>query len=48
MKSKEKITEENIVISSNNVMRIQECHLFLTHYLAELIEKKLTSQRIVC
>ena len=42
-----KLTDEHIVISSNNVMRIQECHLFLTHYLAELIEKKLTSQKIV-
>jgi D-sedoheptulose 7-phosphate isomerase len=42
-----KLTDEYIVISSNNVMRIQECHLFLTHYLAELIEKKLISQKIV-
>ena len=37
-----KLTAEHIVVPSNNVMRIQESHLFLTHYLAELIEKKLS------
>ena len=38
-----KLSSEHIVVPSNNVMRIQESHLFLTHYLAELIEKKLSS-----
>ena len=42
-----KLSSEHIIVPSNNVMRIQECHLFLTHYLAELIEKKLISQKIV-
>ena len=40
-----KLIEEHIIIPSNNVMRIQEGHLFLTHYLAELIEEKLTLHR---
>ena len=38
-----KLTAEHIVVPSINVMRIQENHLFLTHYLAELIEKKLST-----
>lgn len=38
-----KLSSECVVAPSNNVMRIQESHLFLTHYLAELIEKKLSS-----
>ena len=38
-----KLSSEHIIVPSNNVMRIQESHLFLTHYLAELIEKKLSS-----
>ena len=38
-----KLSSECVVVPSNNVMRIQESHLFLTHYLAELIEKKLSS-----
>ncbi len=38
-----KLSSEQIVIQSNNVMRIQESHLFLTHYLADLIEKRLAS-----
>ncbi len=42
-----KLTAEHIVVPSNNVMRIQESHLFLTHYLAELIEKKLSSHKNV-
>ena len=40
-----KLIEEHIIVPSNNVMRIQESHLFLTHYLAELIEKKLNLYR---
>lgn len=38
------LSSEHIVVPSNNVMRIQESHLFLTHYLADLIEKRLSSQ----
>ena len=37
-----KKTMEHLVVPSNNIMRIQESHLFLTHYMAELIEKKLS------
>ena len=33
-------SDEKIIIPSNNVMRIQESHLFLSHYLSEQIEKK--------
>ena len=33
-------SDEKIIIPSNNVMRIQEAHLFLSHYLSEQIEKK--------
>ena len=40
-----KLLEEHIIVPSNNVMRIQESHLFLTHYLAELIEEKLNLHR---
>tara|TARA_Y100000996_G_scaffold406208_1_gene382296 strand:+ start:236 stop:826 length:591 start_codon:yes stop_codon:yes gene_type:complete len=40
-----KLIEEHVIVPSNNVMRIQESHLFLTHYLAELIEKKLILHR---
>tara|TARA_A100001011_G_C14309309_1_gene844768 strand:- start:1911 stop:2498 length:588 start_codon:yes stop_codon:yes gene_type:complete len=39
------ISENNIIIPSNNVMRIQESHLFLSHYLAEQIEKKLFTSK---
>lgn len=39
-----KISKNNIIVQSNNVMRIQECHLFLTHYLVLLVEKKLSSR----
>ena len=39
------ITSECIIVPSSNVMRIQESHLFLTHYLAELIEKKISSNK---
>ena len=35
------LSDKSIVISSNDIMRIQESHLFLSHYLAEQIEKKL-------
>ena len=41
--SAKQLSSEHVVVPSNNVMRIQECHLFLTHYLAELIEIKLSS-----
>lgn len=39
-----KYSKNNIIVPSNNVMRIQECHLFLTHYLVLLIERKLSSR----
>ena len=44
----QKLIEEHVIVPSNNVMRIQESHLFLTHYLAELIEKKLILHRNDC
>ena len=38
-------TDKHIIVPSRNVMRIQESHLFLSHYLAELIEKNLLSKK---
>lgn len=31
----------NLIIPSNNTARIQECHIFLGHYIFEQVEKKL-------
>ena len=38
------LSDEYLIVPSKNVMRIQESHLFLTHYLAEQIEKNLYSK----
>ena len=38
-------TDKHIIVPSRNVMRIQESHLFLSHYLAEVIEKNLLSKK---
>ena len=35
------LSDKYLIIPSKDVMRIQEAHLFLTHYLAEQIEKNL-------
>ena len=32
-------------VPSNNTMRIQECHLFIEHVIAELVEKELFSEQ---
>ena len=35
------LSDLSLVISSNNTARIQECHLFLGHYILSEVEKKL-------
>ena len=35
------LSDINLIISSNDVARIQECHLFLGHYIFSEVEKKL-------
>ncbi len=34
-----KICKEKIIVPSNNVARIQECHIFLGHFIFECLEK---------
>lgn len=36
-----KYCDLNIVVNSNNVARIQECHIFLGHYIFDQVENKL-------
>lgn len=33
-----KISDINLIVPSNNVARIQECHIFLGHYILEKVE----------
>mgnify|MGYP001204417211 FL=1 len=33
-----KICNKHLIISSNNTARIQECHIFLGHFILEKIE----------
>ena len=35
------LSDINLIVSSNDVARIQECHLFLGHYIFSEVEKKL-------
>ena len=35
------LIDSSVIISSNNTARIQECHLFLGHYILSEVEKKL-------
>ena len=35
------LSDSSVIISSNNTARIQECHLFLGHYILSEVEKKL-------
>ena len=41
-----KITNKSLVISSNNTARIQECHIFLGHFILEKVEDFLLKKKI--
>ena len=36
-----KLSKKSLIILSNNTARIQECHIFLGHYIFQEVEKKL-------
>ena len=36
-----KFADKSLIIASNNTARIQECHIFLGHFILEAVEKKL-------
>jgi D-sedoheptulose 7-phosphate isomerase len=36
-----RLSNLNLIVSSNNVARIQECHIFLGHFILNQVEKKL-------
>jgi D-sedoheptulose 7-phosphate isomerase len=38
-----KLASEPLVIPSNNTARIQECHIFLGHFILEKVEDKVLS-----
>ena len=37
-KKKKKIADKSLIVSSNNTARIQECHIFLGHFILEKVE----------
>ena len=39
--SAKKIADKSLVISSDNTARIQECHIFIGHFILEKIEEKI-------
>ena len=41
-----KICDEPLVISSKNTARIQECHIFLGHFILEKIEDSILGKKI--
>ena len=41
-----KLSSKSLVVSSNNTARIQECHIFLGHYILEKIEDAIISKKI--
>ena len=41
-----KISSKQLIISSNNTARIQECHIFLGHFILEKIEDLILSRNI--
>ncbi len=40
-----KLTNMSLVIKSNNVARVQEAHIFLSHFIIEEVEKKLIKKK---
>ena len=41
-----KLSSKSLVVSSNNTARIQECHIFLGHFILEKIEDAIISKKI--
>ena len=41
-----KLADTSIIVPSNNTARIQECHIFIGHYILEQVENKLL--KITC
>lgn len=39
-------TDIKLIVPSKNVARIQECHIFLGHFILEQVEKKLLSKKL--
>ena len=42
-----KLANMSLVVKSNNVARIQETHIFLSHFILEEVEKKLLIKKII-
>ena len=42
-----KLTSESIIVKSNNTATIQESHIFLGHYILEMIENELIKKKFV-
>ena len=42
-----KMCDKPLIISSNNTARIQECHIFLGHFILEKVEDFITSKKKV-
>ena len=40
-----KLSNLNLIVPHNNVARIQECHIFLGHYILNQVEKKLVRSK---
>ena len=41
-----KISKKSLVVASNNTARIQECHIFLGHFILEKVEDLIISKKI--
>ena len=41
------LVDEPIIVKSNNTALIQECHIFLGHYILETVEKKLIKKKFI-
>ena len=41
-----KISKKSLVVASNNTVRIQECHIFLGHFILEKVEDLIISKKI--
>ena len=41
------LVDESIIVKSNNTALIQECHIFLGHYILETVEKKLIKKKFI-
>ena len=42
-----KITDDSIIVKSNNTALIQECHIFLGHYILETVENELLKKKFI-